>query len=123
MERIAPAQGTGECARIRIEQQLVGVVAVPLFGFVGAVGPIAVKLARLHARDVAVPDPVGTFGHGQTPQLVTAVRIEQAQLELLGMAREHREIAALRIPAGTERVWDARITPHVAGARWQAGVR
>ena len=62
---------------------------------VGSVDPVAVKLAGPRLGQIAVPDLVGVFGQHDARLLVLPAAIEQAQLDLLGMGREQREIDPL----------------------------
>jgi len=62
IQGVAPAQGTRQRPRVRIEEQLVGIVAKPAFRLVGAEGAIAIELAGSDAREAAMPDTVSAFG-------------------------------------------------------------
>src|SRR6185437_7475364 len=55
-QRIRPAQRTGECARIGIDQQLVGVVAMATLRLVGTVRAQPIELPHSDTGDVTVPD-------------------------------------------------------------------
>ncbi len=86
-------------ARIGIEQQLVGVEAMPGLGLVGAVDAVAVELAGADIGHIAVEDLVGIFGQRDPLDLLLAVVVEQAELDLGGVGGEDREIGALAVPA------------------------
>jgi hypothetical protein len=98
VQRIAPAQRSDHGARVRVEQQLVGVVAVALLGLVRPMRAVAVQLPGLQALEVAVPDAVSALGELDTRQLAAAAGVEQAQVHLLGMAGEDGEIGATPVP-------------------------
>ena len=74
--------------RIGVEQQLVGVEAVPVLRLVGAVHAKAVDGARADALNVAMPDFIGVFGQGNALNLALARGIEQADLHPGGMRRK-----------------------------------
>ena len=84
--------------RVRIEQQLVRVEAMSFLGPVGAVDAVAVEQAGPRLRQVAVPDLVGALAQLDALQLAPAGRVEEAQLDALGVLREQREVDALRRP-------------------------
>ena len=60
-----------------------------------------------------MPHLVGVFRQHDARLLVLARALEQAQLDLLGMRREQREIDALAVPGRAERIGLTR--PHLAG--------
>jgi hypothetical protein len=53
---VAPYQPSGQPLGIGIEQQLVGVEAVAMFGLVGPVNAITVELPGRDVVEIAVPD-------------------------------------------------------------------
>ena len=71
---------------------------------VWTVGAIAVDRAGFGIWQIAVPDLVGVFGHGETGDFAPAGRIEQAQIDPLGMGGEDGEIGSEAVPCGTERI-------------------
>ncbi len=101
---VGPAHIAAHGAGVRVQQQLVGIEPVPLLRSVGTVGPVAVEHPRKAVRQVAVPDLVGPFGQRITADLTAASRIEQAEFDLLRMGGEHREVHALPVPGGAERI-------------------
>jgi hypothetical protein len=103
--RVAPlvAEAARDAVGVGVDQQLVGVEAVPALGLVGAVHAVAVELPRAHAGKVAVPHEVGALAQRHAADLPLAVLVEEAQLHLFGMAREDREIRALPVPRGAQR--------------------
>ncbi len=98
----------GDRLCIRVEQQLVRVEALALLGLVGAVDAVAVELAGFQSRHVAVPDEVGALAQLQPRDFAPAGLVEEAELDALGMAREEREVDALVVPGGAERIGGAR---------------
>ena len=78
---------------VRVEQQLVRVVAQPLAGVERAGHPVPVGLAGLDARHEAVPDLAVALGQGDLP--LGAVGVEQAEQHLIA-ARADREVDAVR---------------------------
>ena len=59
---LVPLDAALDRLRVRVEQQLVRVEAVPVVGLVGAVDAVAVALAGADARQVAVPVVRGALG-------------------------------------------------------------
>ena len=100
---------------VGVEQQLRRVAAEPLLGLVGPVHAVAVALAGLHVRQVAVPD-VGVDLADLDPLLV-ALGVEQAQLDALGDLAEQREVGAAAVEVRTQGVGGAG--PDVSlGSHW-----
>src|SRR5437868_7162743 len=62
VKRIAPAHRADDVAGVRIEQQLVRIEAVSLFGPVGAMHAVAIQETRSRFGPIAMPYHVGTFG-------------------------------------------------------------
>ncbi len=92
---------------VGIEQELVGIEAVPGVRLVRPVDAIAIVLVRPQVGKVAVPDLVGHLRQ-RHPVGLLAVRVEQAQLDLGGMGREQGEVDAGTIPARAERIGQPR---------------
>ena len=61
-ERFVPAQRPADDAGVGIEHQLVGIEAMTGVRREGTVDAVAIELARLNVRQIAVPDHVGLFG-------------------------------------------------------------
>src|SRR6201999_555115 len=99
---VAPDQPSGEPPGIGIEQQLMRIEAMALLGCVGAVDAIAVELSGRDVVEVAVPDVLGPLRHFDALELAAALAVEQAQLNLLGIGREQREVSPASVPAGAE---------------------
>ena len=104
VERIVPLDLAGQGLGVRVDQELVGVEAVPGIGRKGAVHTIAVELTGPHVRQIAVPDFLRHLRQGDAMHLL-AVGVEQAELDLAGSGREQGEIGALAVPGGTQREW------------------
>jgi hypothetical protein len=101
-DRLVPDQVADDGLRVRVEQQLAGVAAQPALGVVRPVDAVAVALAGLDARVVAVPDVAGDLG--QLDPGLAAALVEQAQLDLVRDLREDREVGAVAVVGGAERV-------------------
>ena len=110
-ERLVPVDVAGRGLGVGVEEQLVGVAALALVGVPRAVDAVAVALAGLHGRDVAVPD-VGVDLGDLEPRLgegagVVGVGVEQAQLDALGDLAEQGEVGAGAVEGGTQGVGSA----------------
>ena len=55
-----------------------------------------------------MPDLVGALAQRDALQLAPAARVEEAQLDLLGVLGEQREVDALAVPVRAARVRAAR---------------
>ena len=84
------------------------VEAVAALGVVGPMDAVAVELARADVRQVAVPDLVSVLGQHDPLELALAAVVEQAQLDLLGVGAEQREVHAAAVEGGAQRVGGAR---------------
>jgi hypothetical protein len=102
--RVTPVQVTDRGLGVGVEQQLVRVEAVALFGVVGSVDPVAVELAEPPVGQVAVPLLVGALPHLDALDLCLARRVEEAELDLLGVLGEEGEVDPLPVPGRPERV-------------------
>ncbi len=100
--RIAPYQPSGQPPGIGIEQQLVGVEAVAVFGLIGSVNAIAIELSGRNVVQIAVPDILGALRQFDAFEFAAALTVEQAELDLLRVGGEQREIGAPAVPACTE---------------------
>ena len=89
---------------VGIEEELVGVEAVPGRGLVGAVHPVAVDRAGPRVRQIAVPDLVGVFRQLDALEFALASLIEQAELHLGGVGREQGEVDAEPVPCRAKRI-------------------
>src|SRR4051794_29524331 len=87
-----------------IEEQLGRIEAVAPVRVVRAVDAITVELPRARVGQIAVPDEVGALAQLDTLDLAPPARVEQAQLDALGVLREEREVDAGAVPGRTERM-------------------
>src|SRR5262249_6095079 len=103
-KRVVPDDPAVEPARVRIDQELIGVETMPFFWSVGAIHAIAVELAGLHALDIAVPNLVGSQRQAYAVRLVPPVGLEQAEVDGARMSRKQREVDATTVPGRAQRV-------------------
>src|SRR3981081_2985699 len=96
---IAPYQPSGQPPGVGVEQQLVGVEAVAVFGLVKSVNAIAIELSGRNVVQIAVPDIFGALGQFDAFELAAALTVEQAKLDLLRIGREQRKVGAPAVPA------------------------
>ncbi len=102
--------GASDGFRVRIDQQLVRVEAAPLLRRVRPGHAVAIQLAWAHVRQIAVPNAVRAHRERDANRLLRgAWRIEQAQFDSGGLAREDREVDAFAVPGGAE--WVRRAGP------------
>ncbi len=87
--------------RIRVDQQLGGVEAVPLFRGIGAVDAVPVALSRADTREVGMP--VRALARGQLVADLAAVGTEEAELDALRVLGEEREVRPFAVGSRTER--------------------
>ncbi len=93
-----PWKTRSHAAAVRVEENLAGVEPHPGTG--GPKGPVAVHLARAHARDEDVPVVVRAAGggveaeHPRGPGVVDV--IEEQQIDPGCVPREHAEVGAVR---------------------------
>ena len=112
-ERIAPANRVAHGLRIRIDQQLRRIEAMPFARRVWSVHAIAVQLTGTRVGQIAVPHLIAALGHRNAPHLVRIVRaLEEAQIDARPVLREEREVDALTIPMCAERERLSRPNPH-----------
>jgi len=92
---------------VGVEQQLVGVAAQAAVGRIGPVHAVAVALARLDGRQVAVPDvgvDLGQLDLGLGGRIFTDPVVEETELDALGDLAEEREVGAAAVEGRAERV-------------------
>ena len=89
-----------DCASVRVEQQLGGVVAQAARRIIGPADARAVELPWLYPRNKAVPHVAVTLRQSQP--FLGAVGIEQAQGHLLAV-RRHSEVRAVRAAGRAQR--------------------
>ena len=115
--RVVPPQPALQRLGVGIDQQLVGIEAVPVGRIERPVDAVAVKQVRPRVRQIAVPDLVGIFRKHDARLLLAAGAVEQAQFDLFGMRRKKREIDAPAVPGRAQRIGTAR--PHLRWRRHQ----
>ena len=84
--RVVPGEVAGQPLAVGVDQQLRRIEAVPGRRLIRPVHAVAVKLPGRHMRQVDVPDVVGALGQRDALGLALAVAVEQAQLDLRGVA-------------------------------------
>lgn len=100
---IAPVDGAADGLGIGLEQQLVRVEPMAPPGVVGSVHAIGVELVREDVAEIAVPDLIRLLRQFEADVLGPAVgRLEQADLHLRRVLREHGEVDARPVPCGPE---------------------
>ena len=111
-QRLVPLDVAAGRLGVGVEEQLVGVAAQAVLGVPRAVDAVAVALAGLHGRDVAVPHVGVDLGDLELrlDELagVVGVGLEQAQLDALGDLAEDREVGAAAVERRAEGVRRAR---------------
>ncbi len=120
-ERVVPRHLAVDALGVGVDQQLGRVEPMAGGRVVAAVHPIAVALAGSHVGQVAVPHEIGLLD--QTDALLVApVGVVQAQVDVLRVLAEDREVDPRPIPGRAERVGPAAPDPqrHVTSgaARW-----
>ena len=98
-QRIGPAKLSDQLARVGIEQQLVRIETVPVLRLIRTVCAKAVGGAGMRVRQITVPYLIRALGQREAPDFLAAGRIEQAQLDLLGIGGKHGEVDAEAVPA------------------------
>ena len=73
-----------------------------VLGFIGSVNAIAIELPGRYVVQVAVPDVFAALGQFDAFEFATALAVEQAKLDLLGVGGEQRKVGAPAVPACTE---------------------
>jgi hypothetical protein len=92
--------------RVRVEQQLGRVAAMPVVGIVGAMHPVAVPLAGLDAGEIDVPDRSVDLGD-LDPRLGSGV-VDQAQLHPVGDLGEDGETHPAPVVGRSQGIWLSR---------------
>jgi hypothetical protein len=114
---VAPLDAAGHRLRVRVEEQLVRVEAMPLLGRPGPVHAVAVELPGAYVGQARVPDVVGALDELDPLGRLLGVRaVEEAELDPCGVAGEQREVHAFPVPGRTERIRRARPDPHASSA-------
>jgi hypothetical protein len=115
--RRVPHELAGVGARVRIEQKLVRIETVAGRGLEGPAGAKPVERAGPHARDVAVKDLVGVLGQLESVDLPAVGPVEDADVDPGRVGGEDREIGALRVGGGAERIGLAFADGHESSRR------
>ncbi len=87
--------------RVRVDQELVRVEAVPALRVVGPMDAVAVALAGTDTGQIAVPVERGALD--DLDALLVVVGVVQAQLHALGVLAEDAEVRALAVPCRAQR--------------------
>ena len=111
---IAPGDPAGEPLGVRVDQQLVVIEAVSLLRRIGAMDTIAIKLARQDIVAIDMPDILAAFRQNDALKLAPALIVEQAKLDLGGMAGEQSKVDAFAVPCRPERMRDAPRDAHLS---------
>ena len=107
-EIVAPLDRPGDRPRVRVDQQLRGVEAVPQLRLVRPVHAVAVELARRRVGEVAVPHLIGALGEADLRGLHRVVgRAEEAELHCGGVLGEEGEVHTGAVPGGAQRIGTA----------------
>ena len=109
--RRVPAQAADVRARVRVEQQLVGIEAMALFGRVGPVHAVAVHGAGADLGHVAVPGLVAVFRQLDAFFFFESM-VKETDLDLGRAGGEQREIDALAVPGRAARIRQALFHGH-----------
>src|SRR5258707_10913899 len=117
--RVAPHQPSGQPLGVGVEQQLVGVEAVTVLGLVGSMNAIAIELPGRNVVQITVPDVFGALGQFDAFELATALRVEQAKLDLLRVGGEQCKIGSPAVPACTEACGRSRGQSHALAFRYE----
>ena len=119
---VGKLEAAEDLARIWVEQQLGRVEAMPLVWPPGAVRAQAVQQAGFGPGQIAVPHVTASARQAQPCRLLLAGAVEQAQIDGLGMGREHREVETVTIPVRTHRPGATRLDHRCCfqQGRWQA---
>ena len=102
--------------RVRVEQQLVGIEAVPFPGRVRSMDAVSVELARPQARNIAVPDFVRELGKRQPCRFAAPVSVVEANFDARGVGGEDRKVDAVRIRRRAQRVGQATFDAETGSA-------
>jgi hypothetical protein len=112
-ERIAPLDRPGDRLRVRIDEELRGVEALPLGRGVRSVDAVAVVLSRAHVGQIAVPDLVGALHHRNLLALDGVVGpLEQTELDRRRLLGEERKVDPFAVPRRPGGIRAARPDAH-----------
>ena len=91
-ERVGPFQLPSDLAGIGIDEQFVGIEAMPTLRVIGAVNAQAIARAGSQPLDMTMPDVAVAFRQGKPRQFASAIVREQADVDSFSMGRKHREV-------------------------------
>src|SRR5262245_23387548 len=80
-KRVVPDYAAVEPARVRIDQELIGVETMPFFWSIGAIHAVAIVLAGHYALEVAMPDLVSPQRQADAARFVPPVGLKQAEVD------------------------------------------
>ena len=100
--RVMPLELADQLPGIGVEQQLVGIEAVPVVRRIRTMRAQAIDQSCLRLWQKSVKDIAGATGQVDALDFVLAERIEQTQLDALGMMRPDRDIDAIVLDMGAE---------------------
>ena len=101
-DRSIPVDTAGQRPRVRVDEELGPVEAMPGLRLPRAIDPIAIALAGTDARQIAMPD-VGRHLAQRHALLVLPGFVEQAQLDPGRVLAEQREVRSDAVPRRAER--------------------
>ncbi len=99
-----PCEFAGVCARVGVEQELVRIEAMSGLGLERPVHAKAVERAGPDAGNMAVENLVGIFGQFQPLDFASVRCVKDADLDPCRMRGEDREISAVGVGCGAERI-------------------
>jgi len=100
--RVMPLESSDQLAGIRVEQQLVGIEAMPVIRGIKAMRAQAIDHPGLRFRHESVKDIAGTAWQVESRDFLLTGRVEQTQLDALGMMRPDRDIDAIALDMSAE---------------------
>ena len=100
--RVMPLEAADQLSGIRVEQQLVGIEAMPVIRGIRAVGAKAIDHPGLRFRHESVKDIAGAAWQVKARDFLLAGGIEQTQLDALGVVRPDRDIDAIALDMSAE---------------------
>src|SRR5580692_436833 len=106
--RVAPADCSLNLFSVGIEQKLVMIKSMPFLRRVRAEHSIPVQLTRTYLWQVAVPNHVRLLRKRNPNDLSFARSVEQAKFYFLCVLRVEREVHALAVPCGSQRIRPSR---------------
>ena len=118
VDGVVPPDRSADRPRVRIEEELVRIEAMPLPRLVRSVHAVAVEAARPDVGEVGVPQEVGPVRERDALGLDGVVRpVEEAEVDAGRVLGEQGEVDALAVPRGALRVRRSRPDPDRHEAR------